>query len=630
MGARRARFRTRRVHHVVEDCFVITRDLETGSDAEPSNKHVIVIGAGPAGLTAAYELQKLGVRSTVLEKDDIVGGLSRTEQYDGYHFDMGGHRFFTKVPEVNKMWREVLKDEFLRRPRLSRIYYGGTYFAYPLKPLNALGGLGVYQSFRVGLSYLKWQVAPHRPEDTFEEWVTNRFGRRLFLIFFRAYTEKVWGVSCSELKAEWAAQRIKDLSLRTAVTNMLFKPRRTIKTLIEEFEYPRLGPGMMWETVARQLQENGNSVEIEAPVERVHREGMRVISVSARVNGTGCRFTGTDFISSMPVAELVSKLEPPAPPDVLEAARNLSYRSFLTVCLIVKKPDLFPDNWIYVHDPKVNVGRIQNYKNWSPDMVADQTKTGLGLEYFCDEGDALWCTPDEDLIAMARKELAQIGLANTEDVERGCVFRMAKAYPVYDSAYGPHLERIKDYLAGFENLHTVGRNGLHRYNNQDHAMVTGMLAARNVVLGETNDVWSVNTDMEYHEEIAEAEEALIEAAFVGEDAAVAEAVFAKLDRTALGVAGGVVLGTLLGLLTLVAHALDLGAVRSGLALLAAYFPGYRVSILGALLGLFYGCLTGFAAGWVFALVRNTVALLYVYSSRRRAERLEMRHLLDYV
>lgn len=470
---------------------------------------IVVIGAGPAGLTAAYELVKLGAGVAVLEKDSIVGGLARTAQYKGYHFDMGGHRFFTKVPEVERMWREVLGNEFLKRPRLSRIYYRGKYFKYPLKPWNALSRLGPYEAIRVALSYLKWQVRPHEVEESFEHWVTNRFGKRLFLTFFRSYTEKVWGVPCTELRAEWAAQRIKDLSLRSALTSMLFTPRNTIKTLIEEFDYPRLGPGMMWQAVAERVQQRGGSVRLDAPVLSVHHSHRRVTGVTiATADGGSTTVAGTDFISTMPVTELVAKLDPKAPGDVLDAATWLTYRSFLTVCLIVDRADLFPDNWIYIHDPSVHVGRIQNYKNWSLPMVPDPAKTGLGMEYFCDEGDAVWTRPDDELVEMAKRELERIGLARAKDVSDGCVFRMPKAYPVYDSVYAQHLDRVKTHLASFENLQTIGRNGLHRYNNQDHAMVTGMLAARNIMLGETNDVWAVNTDQEYHEEILEQQPAL--------------------------------------------------------------------------------------------------------------------------
>jgi len=476
-----------------------------------SERHVVVIGAGPAGLTAAYELAKLGTGVSVLEKDSIVGGLARTARYKGYSFDMGGHRFFTKVPEVEQMWREVLGPDFLRRPRMSRIYYDGKFFDYPLKPWNALSRLGPYEAVRVVLSYLKWQVRPHAVEESFEHWVTNRFGRRLFLRFFRSYTEKVWGVPCTELRAEWAAQRIKDLSLRSAIVSMLIKPRRTIKTLIEEFDYPRLGPGMMWEAVTARVREKGGTVVLDAPVVAVHHERGRVTGITIDTGeGRAERIEGSDFVSTMPVTELVAKLEPKAPGEVLDAATWLSYRSFLTVCLIVNRDKLFPDNWIYVHDPDVHVGRIQNYKNWSAQMVPDAGKTGLGLEYFCNEGDSLWTRPDDELVEMAKRELEKIGLARVEEVSDGCVFRMPKAYPVYDSVYAHHLERVKAYLATFENLQTIGRNGLHRYNNQDHAMVTGMLAARNIVLGERNDVWSVNTDQEYHEEILEEQPALVD------------------------------------------------------------------------------------------------------------------------
>ena len=476
-----------------------------------SARQVVVIGAGPAGLTAAYELVKLGAGVSVLEKDSIVGGLARTARYKGYSFDMGGHRFFTKVPEVEKMWREVLGDAFLRRPRLSRIYYDGVYFDYPLKPWNALSRLGPYEAVRVVLSYIKWQVRPHTVEESFEHWVTNRFGRRLFLRFFRSYTEKVWGVPCTELRAEWAAQRIKDLSLRSAIMAMMFTPRRTIKTLIEEFDYPRLGPGMMWETVAAKVAEKSGAVRLDAPVLAVHHAGGRVTGVTIDAgDGRTETVTGTDFVSTMPVTELIAKLHPKAPGEVLDAATWLSYRSFLTVCLIVERAELFPDNWIYIHDPDVHVGRIQNYKNWSSEMVPDATKTGLGLEYFCDEGDALWNRPDDELVDMAKRELEKIGLARAAEVSDGCVFRMPKAYPVYDSVYAQHLESVKAHLATFENLQTIGRNGLHRYNNQDHAMVTGMLAARNIMFGEHNDVWSVNTDQEYHEEILEEQPALVD------------------------------------------------------------------------------------------------------------------------
>ncbi|MGH7820939.1 MAG: NAD(P)/FAD-dependent oxidoreductase, partial [Candidatus Binatia bacterium] len=471
------------------------------STEDAARDQVVVIGAGPAGLTAAYELAKRGRRSVVVEKYGIVGGLARTENYKGYHFDMGGHRFFTKAEEVKRMWREVLGGEFLRRPRLSRIYYRKKFFDYPLKPVNALLGLGLVEAVLIVLSYVRWQLFPYRQEETFEQWVTNRFGRRLFLTFFKAYTEKVWGIPCSELKAEWAAQRIKDLSLRTAILNMVYKPRRTIKTLIEEFDYPRLGPGMMWNAVRETVESRSGVVRLNSDVVRIERTGNRIDGVVVSCNGHEEVIRGTHFLSSMPVTEFVRKLDPPPPDAVLRSAGKLSYRDFLTVCLIVKKKDLFPDNWIYIQDPEVRVGRIQNFKNWSPDMVPDPAKTSLGLEYFCNEGDDLWTMPDAELIALGKREIERIGLAREEDVEDGCVFRVAKAYPVYDSDYADYLAVVRSFVDGLENCQTVGRNGLHRYNNQDHAMLTGMLAVENLTNGHRNDLWSVNTDAEYHEEM---------------------------------------------------------------------------------------------------------------------------------
>ena len=512
-----------------------------------SKRTVVVIGGGPAGLTAAHELIKLNRRPVVIEKHDKVGGLARTEAYKGFSFDMGGHRFFTKAAEVNQLWRETLGADFLRRPRLSRIYYERTFFYYPLKPFNALIGLGLWQSLLIVLSYLRWQVFPYPQEDTFEQWVTNRFGRRLFRTFFKAYTEKVWGIPCSDLKAEWAAQRIKELSLKTALLSMFLKPKQTIKTLIEQFDYPRLGPGMMWNAVKDHIETGGGLVRLNTDVTSIHRRGSRITSVAIACDGHRETIGGTNFISSMPVTEFVQKLDPPPPPQVLEAAEKLHYRDFLTVCLIVNRPHLFPDNWIYIHDPTVKVGRIQNFKNWSPDMVPDHTKTSLGLEYFCTVGDCLWNMPDADLIALGKREVEHIGLAHGEEVADGCVFRVPKAYPVYDSDYRHYLTVIRTFMDGLKNCQTIGRNGLHRYNNQDHAMLTGMLAVRNLVLGEKHNLWNVNTDQEYHEEVRDG--------VISQDAVeVAQRalpwVFPKLDRLAFGLAVAIASGAVMALATL--------------------------------------------------------------------------------
>jgi protoporphyrinogen oxidase len=586
---------------------------------------VVIIGAGPAGLTAAYELVRRGIRPLVLEKADKVGGLARTEDYKGFHFDMGGHRFFTKVEDVKKMWHQVLGEDLLRRPRLSRIYYNRRFFYYPLKPLNALVGLGCWQSVLVVLSYLKWTILPYRREDTFEQWVTNRFGKRLFQIFFKAYTEKVWGIPCSELGAEWAAQRIKDLSLRTALLSMVMRPNRTITTLIEEFHYPRLGPGMMWNAVKVEIERRDGVVRLSCDVVEIHRAGNRIESVAISCGGQQEVIQGADFISSMPISEFIQKLSPPPPPEVVEAAKKLAYRDFLTVCLIVNKPDLFPDNWIYVHDPEVRVGRIQNFKNWSPDMVPDPAKTSLGLEYFCTEGDKVWNMPDADLVELGKREVDRIGLARYADIEDGCVFRVQKAYPVYDSCYRDYLAVIRKLVDNLENFQTIGRNGLHRYNNQDHAMLTGMLAVRNLGLGEQQDLWSVNTDQEYHEEGA------IEAPDVaGVVQETLTHVFRKLDRVASGLAVGMAAGLSLLLATLWLVLTGSQVTSITLGLLGQYFPGYRVTLWGSVLGFAYGFLAGFISGWGFAFIRNAAVFLYLAIIHRRAEVYHLRRFLEYL
>jgi protoporphyrinogen oxidase len=472
----------------------------------------VVIGGGPAGLTAAVELVRAQVPVTVLEKDRLVGGIARTDSYKGYRFDIGGHRFFTKIGEVEKFWYDILQSEFITRPRISRIFYQGKFFDYPLKALNALRNLGLWTSLEVVFSYFQSQLFPYPREDTFEEWVSNRFGKRLYRIFFKTYTEKVWGIPCSEIRAEWAAQRIQGLSLPVAVWNAIFGVRQgkdVVKTLIEEFQYPRLGPGQMWETAAAYVAGHGGEVLLERDVVGLHHAAGRVTHVVTRAAGTGVQTTvaGDAFISTMPISELVSKLDPPAPPAVVAAAQGLTYRDFISVVLIVKQPNLFPDNWIYIHEAGVQVGRVQNFKNWSPDMVPDPSTSALGLEYFCTEGDALWRLDDAALIELGRREMDAIGLIQSSDVIDGTVVRQLKAYPVYNGTYAGYLGTIKDYLAGFSNLQTVGRNGLHKYNNQDHSMLTAMLAVRNL-LGEQHDVWNVNTERSYHEEMRVPHDAL--------------------------------------------------------------------------------------------------------------------------
>jgi protoporphyrinogen oxidase len=598
------------------------------SDTITSQEQAVIIGGGPAGLTAAYELTKLNIQPIVLEKLDKVGGLSRTENYKNFHFDMGGHRFFTKSEQVNQMWREILGEDLLLRPRLSRIYYNHKFFNYPLKPLNALLGLGIVQAMLVVLSYLRWQLFPYPVEDTFEQWVTNRFGRRLFLTFFKAYTEKLWGIPCTELKAEWAAQRIKDLSLKTAIVSMFLKPQTTIKTLIEEFHYPRFGPGMLWNAVKREIERRNGTVCLNSEVIKINRCGNLIESVVVRCDGHEEVIRGTDFISSMPVSEFIKKLDPPAPRPVLTAAEQLHYRDFLTVCLIVNKSQLFPDNWIYVHDPSVKVGRIQNFKNWSPDMIPDPTKTSLGLEYFCNEGDELWNLLDADLISLAKRELERIGLARAQDVEEGCVFRVEKSYPVYDSDYRNCLGTVRGFVESLDNFQTIGRNGLHRYNNQDHAMLTGMLAVRNMVLGEQHDLWSVNGEQEYHEEIrTDTPVGVQEVAEVIEETITH--VFEKLDPVAFGLSVGIIAGLGLFLATLALVLKDGGMVGSNLRLLNEFFPGYSVTPTGSVVGSLYGFVVGFLGGWGLAFLRNTVTFLYMAVISRRVQLHLLRQVLDF-
>ena len=470
----------------------------------------IIIGAGPAGLTAAYELTKHGASTVVLESDPAyVGGISRTVNYKGYHFDIGGHRFFSKSREVEDLWTEILGSDMLDRPRSSKIYYRGQFYSYPLKPLDALSKLGFVESALCVMSYGYAKLWPTRDPKSFEDWVVNQFGRRLFRIFFKTYTEKVWGMSCKEISADWAAQRIKGLSLGSAIRNALLphrKPkdrRQVVKALIDTFRYPRRGPGMMWESCAEKVRQQGGEVVLDRNVTSCRLDPAttkwRVTAQSA--SGKTEEYCAEHIISSMPIRQLVAQIEPRLPETAIQSAQALRYRDFLTIGLILRERNRFTDNWVYIHDPDVKMGRVQNYKSWSPEMVPDPNYCCYGLEYFCFEGDGLWSAPDEELIALAKTELQQVGLGTTDDVVDGCVIRQAKAYPVYDDDYRHHVDVIRETLESkCPNLHLVGRNGMHKYNNQDHAMMTALLAARNILAGKpVYDVWAVNQDAEYHE-----------------------------------------------------------------------------------------------------------------------------------
>ena len=458
---------------------------------------VAIIGAGPAGLTAGYLLSKEEVDVIILEADPVyVGGISRTTTYKGFHFDIGGHRFFSKSKAVEDLWTEILPNDMLVRPRSSRIFYGGKFFSYPLRPFEALLKLGIFRSVFCVLSWLKARFFPVPNPRNFEEWVSNQFGKRLFNTFFKSYTEKVWGMSCKEISADWAAH---------AVFPQRYNGDRTkvIKTLINSFRYPRRGPGMMWEVCAEKMQAMGGKLETGCKVTRCSYDetsGSWTVEYKDR-QGDLHTIEAEHVISSAPMRELVCGLLPAVSERTKRAAESLKYRDFLTVMLILKDRQMFDDNWIYIHDPSVKVGRVQNFRSWSPEMVPEPDKVCYGLEYFCFEHDGLWDSSDNELIELAQRELIKIGLAREGDLVDGCVVRQKKAYPVYDDDYARHVATVRQELDDrYPNLHLVGRNGMHKYNNQDHAMMTAMLCVENI-LADTKlyDLWQVNADAEYHE-----------------------------------------------------------------------------------------------------------------------------------
>jgi protoporphyrinogen oxidase len=464
---------------------------------------VAVLGGGPAGLTAGYLLSKKGHPVVVLEASEHLGGIARTQVREGYRFDLGGHRFFTKVKEVDDLWHEIMKEEFLKRPRKSRIYWNDKFLEYPLQGMDVIKKLGPVELTRCLASYAWAAIKPKGREDTFEAWVSNRFGKRLYQHFFKTYTEKLWGVSATEIRAEWAAQRIKGLSFFSAARAAFFGNQgNKIKSLISEFNYPRFGPGQMWEQMADDIKAHGGEIRLNAPVTKLVTDGERVTQVIAG----GETIEPSHVISSLPLRTTVGIASPEAPGEVRDAARGLRYREFLTVLLVIDVEDPFDDNWIYIHQPGVRVLRIQNFKSWSPWMIPEgETASSIGMEYFCFEGDELWNMKDDDLVTMASREIEQLHLAPADKVRFGFVERVHKAYPIYDEQYAERVATIRRWLQTLRNLQQVGRNGLHRYNNSDHSMLTAMRAVDNILLGTAHDIWSVNVESVYHEEVHDSE-----------------------------------------------------------------------------------------------------------------------------
>lgn len=488
---------------------------------------VLIIGAGPAGLTAGYLLTKESEQSVIiLEKNpNYVGGISRTEQNNNFLVDIGGHRFFSKSKEINELWQELLPNDFLERKRLSRIFYQGKFYSYPLKAFEALKNLGLFQSLYCILSYIYSQIRPIKNPNTFHEWVRNQFGERLYQIFFKSYTEKVWGLSCDKISSDWAAQRIKGLNLKSAIISAikkslssLFKSKHNpnvIKTLIETFKYPRKGPGMLWEATAKKIKIKGGLIEMGANVTQLDWDSEKkiwAITVEKRIDEKveEVKYLAKNIISSAPIQEMINAITPI--PSCASIANNLNYRDFIIVAIVLSQPPKFQDNWLYVHDSNVKVGRIQNFSSWSPEMVPSQNEGCLGLEYFCREGDTMWESTDDELVEFAAHELKSLNLIEANQIKTGFVVRQPKAYPIYDTHYKQILAKIRtEFQLNYPQFYFTGRNGLHKYNNQDHSMMTAMLTVKNILAGKILfNVWAVNEDAEYHESLTDDQKLALE------------------------------------------------------------------------------------------------------------------------
>jgi len=581
---------------------------------------VVIIGAGPAGLAAGYELISQNKYPVILERDGVVGGIARTESYKDFYFDIGGHRFFTKNEEINQLWEELLGDNFLRVNRLSRIFYQGKYFNYPLRPANALFNLGPVESLRIFSSYCMARLSPTPEENSFEEWIINRFGERLYRTFFKTYTEKVWGLPCSEIRADWAAQRIKGLSLLVAVSNALFGGQQS-KSLIEQFSYPKFGPGMMWSSFMDRIEEGNGEVMLNSEVLSIHHDTRMITAVEYSNGSATSKLTPSHCISSVPISKLVKLFKPQPPAEIISAANQLSYRAFIIVVLIIDIPTVFPDQWLYVHSHRVKVGRIQNFKNWSSSMVPDQSKTSIGMEYFCNENDRIWNMQDNELVELATLEMVELGLGKKTQAIDSYVVRQSHAYPVYDSKYKKSLQVIRIYLENFSNLQTIGRSGMHRYNNMDHSMQTGIMAAKNCA-GENHDLWVINEEKSYLEEERETREVptVPEKLLIG--------AFARMDKLAFATAVGTICGLLVLSATLWIISRGGDVLNSHLRLLAQYFIGYTVTVKGGFIAFGYSFFWGFLFGWMFAYLRNLFLAIYIYNVKRKVELLSVKDFFD--
>lgn len=460
---------------------------------------VVILGSGPSGLGAAHELVKRDTPLVIYDLNEKIGGLARSVTYKGNIFDVGPHRFYTKDPIVIKLWEETLGNDFLHVPRLTRIYYRNRFFSYPIKAFNVVANLGIIDTVRMVWSYFIASISPKREAETFEDWVIQKFGRRLYEMFFKTYTEKVWGVPCNQIAAKWAAQRIKGLDLREVIMNALPFRRQKVRSLIDEFRYPRHGAGMMYEVMGENIKKKGNEIHQEHRcVEVKHKDG-NVTEIVLESKGKKQTVKTPHLFSSIPITEFVQLLNPPAPKEVVKAAQELRYRDHITVNLLLNKVNPFPDNWIYLHSPEVLMARLTSYNNFSDEMTTSPDLVAISCEYFCFRDEEIWKMDDKKLIEFATEELVKLDLLKAEDVTDGFVIRELDSYPLYYIGYREPFDIMKDYLVKFKNLSLIGRAGMFKYNNMDHALLSGIYAAQNY-FGESHDVWEVGEETEYLEE----------------------------------------------------------------------------------------------------------------------------------